>query len=56
VLGDRPLDEVTHARVQQLVNKLKPMPCAANYARCVLSCLFTKAIKWLPELTAGPTR
>jgi integrase len=50
VLGDRPLDEVTTLEVQQLVNKLKPTPCAANYARCVLSCLFTKAIKWLPEL------
>ena len=50
VLGDRQLDEVTTLEIQQLVNKLKPTPCAANYARCVLSCLFTKAIKWVPEL------
>ena len=49
-LGDRPLDQVTTLEIQQFVNKLKPKPCAANYARCVLSCLFTKAIKWLPEL------
>jgi integrase len=50
VLGDRHLDEVTTLEIQQFVNKLKPTPCAANYARCVLSCLFTKAIKWVPEL------
>jgi len=50
VLGERPLDQVTTLEIQQFVNKLKSKPCAANYARCVLSCLFTKAIKRLPEL------
>jgi integrase len=49
-LGDRRLDTITTLDVQQFVNKLKPTPCAANYARCVLSCLFGKAIKWLPEM------
>jgi hypothetical protein len=46
-LGDRPLDDITDSDVQKLVNSLKTMPCAANYARCVLSCLFTKAIMWI---------
>jgi hypothetical protein len=47
VLGDRPLDEITTYDVQRLVNNLKTMPSAANYARCVLSCLFGKAIMWV---------
>ena len=50
VLGDRPLDEITTYEVQKLVNNLKTMPCAANYARCVLSCLFTKAIMWVDAM------
>jgi hypothetical protein len=31
-LGDRPLDAITTLEVQQFVNRLKPTPCAANYA------------------------
>ena len=56
--GDRPLDEITTLEIQQFVNKMKAKPCAANYARTVLSGLFTKAIKWLPELAgrSNPVR
>src|SRR5690606_17277776 len=45
-LGDRCLDDITTADVQQLHNSLRSTPCAANYLRCVLSALFTKAAKW----------
>jgi len=45
-LGDRQLDDITTADVQRLQNSLKKTPCAANFARAVLSCLFTKAEEW----------
>ena len=48
-LGDRRFDEVSTADVQRLHNSLKAMPCAANYVRCVLSVMFSKAEHW--ELT-----
>ena len=48
-LGDRRLDEVSTADVQRLHNSLKTMPCAANYVRCVLSVMYSKAAHW--ELT-----
>jgi len=45
-LGERSIDDVTTADVQRLHNSLRPLPCAANYARLVLSVMFTKARKW----------
>jgi integrase len=45
-LGDLRLDEVTPADVQRVHNALKTMPCAANYVRCVLSVMYTKAVEW----------
>ncbi len=45
-LGDMRLDEVTPADVQRVHNALKTMPCAANYVRCVLSVMYTKAVEW----------
>ncbi|MBL8976588.1 MAG: site-specific integrase [Myxococcales bacterium] len=48
-LGDRRLDEVTPADVQRVHNSLQKMPCAANYFRCVLSVMYSKAEHW--ELT-----
>jgi integrase len=46
VLGDRPLASITTADIQRFHNSLHKTPCAANNARCVLSALFSKAIKW----------
>jgi hypothetical protein len=48
-LGDRRLDEVSTGRRPALHNSLKTMPCAANYVRCVLSVMYSKAVQW--ELT-----
>jgi integrase len=48
-LGDLRLDEVSTADVQRLHNSLKTMPSAANYVRCVLSVMYSKAEQW--ELT-----
>ena len=45
-LGDRPLDEITTTDVQRLHNSMRATPSAANYARCVLSVLFSKAEQW----------
>lgn len=45
-LGDRRLDDLTTADVQRFHNSLRSTPCAANYARLVLSVLFAKAAKW----------
>ena len=45
-LGDRPLAGITTADIQRFHNSLHEIPCAANNARCVLSALFSKALKW----------
>lgn len=45
-LGDKRLDELTPADVQRVHNKLKTMPCAANYVRCVLSVMYSKSEQW----------
>ena len=45
-LGDRRLDEVAPADVQRVHNKLKAMPCAANYMKAVLSVMYSKAERW----------
>ena len=42
-LGERRLEDITTADVQRLHNSLRSFPCAANYARLVLSVIFTKA-------------
>lgn len=44
--GDQPLEAVTAADVQRLHNRLHAVPCAANYVRCVLSVMFSKAQHW----------
>jgi integrase len=49
-LGDRRLDDITPADLQRLHNSLRATPGAANLARAVLSCMFTKAEEW--EVTA----
>ncbi len=54
-LGDRRLDDISTADVQRLHNSLKTTPCAANFARCVLSCLFTKAEEWDVTTRRNPT-
>jgi len=54
-LGDRPLDEITTADIQRIQNSLKSMPCAANFTRAVLSCLFTKAEEWDVSSRRNPT-
>ncbi len=54
-LGDRRLDDITPADVQRLHNSLKSIPCSANLARCVLSCLFTKAEEWEVTTRRNPT-
>jgi integrase len=45
-LGEMRLDEVSTADVQRLHNSLKATPCAANYVRCVLSVMYSKAEQW----------
>lgn len=45
-LGGKRMDEVMPADVQRVHNKLKTMPCAANYMRCVLSVMYSKWEKW----------
>ena len=45
-LGDMRLDEVTPADVQRVHNKLKGMPSAANYMKCVLSVMYSKSEQW----------
>jgi integrase len=54
-LGDRHLDDISTSDIQRLHNSLKSLPCAANYARCVLSCLFTKAEEWEVMTRRNPT-
>lgn len=46
VLGDRRIDDITTTDIQRIHNSLHTIPCAANNMRCVLSTLFSKAIKW----------
>ena len=48
-LGEQRLEDISTADVQRLHNSLKTMPCAANYVRCVLSVMYSKAAHW--ELT-----
>jgi integrase len=45
-LGDQRLEDISTADVQRLHNSLKAMPCAANYVRCVLSVMYSKAEQW----------
>ena len=45
-LGDRRIEEISTADVQKLHNSLQKMPCAANYVRCVLGVMYSKATKW----------
>ncbi len=45
-LGKQHLEDITTADVQRLHNSLKTMPGAANYARCVLSVMYSKAADW----------
>jgi len=45
-LGEQRLEDISTADVQRLHNSLKTMPCAANYVRCVLSVMYTKAEQW----------
>ncbi|MBZ5714900.1 site-specific integrase [Nannocystis pusilla] len=44
--GSKRMDDITPADVQRAHNKLKPMPCAANYMRCVLSVMYSKWELW----------
>jgi integrase len=44
--GNKPLDALTTTDVQRLHNSLRGKPSMANYVRCVLSVMFTKADKW----------
>ena len=54
-LGDRRIDDITASDVLRLHNSLKTTPCAANLTRCVLSCLFTKAVEWEVTTRRNPT-
>ncbi len=53
-LGDQRLEDITTADVQKLHNSLKKMPCAANYVRCVLSVMFSKAEAWVQTTFRNP--
>jgi integrase len=44
--GSKPLDAITTTDVQRLHNSLRGKPSMANYVRCVLGVMFTKADKW----------
>jgi integrase len=44
--GNKPLDAITTTDVQRLHNSLRGKPSMANYVRCVLGVMFTKADKW----------
>ena len=45
-LGDRRLDEVTASDIQRVHNKMKSMPCAANYMKNIVSVMYSKAEQW----------
>ena len=45
-LGDQRIEEISTTDVQRLHNSLKATPCAANYVRCVLSVMYSKAEQW----------
>ncbi|MBA3546019.1 MAG: tyrosine-type recombinase/integrase [Nannocystis sp.] len=45
-LGKQHLEDISTTDVQRLHNSLKAMPGAANYARCVLSVMYSKAEHW----------
>ena len=53
-LGSKPLDAVTTTDVQRLQNSLRSKPSMANYVRCVLSVMFTKADKWQVSTRRNP--
>ena len=44
--GSKQLDAITTTDVQRLHNSLRGKPSMANYVRCVLGVMFTKADKW----------
>lgn len=53
-LGSKPLDAVTTTDVQRLQNSLRSKPSMANYVRCVLGVMFTKADKWQVSTRRNP--
>jgi len=53
-LGSKPLDAVTTTDVQRLQNSLRSKPSMANYVRCVLSVMFTKADQWQVSTRRNP--
>jgi integrase len=53
-LGSKPLDAVTTTDVQRLQNSLRSKPSMANYVRCVLGVMFTKADTWQVSTRRNP--
>ncbi len=53
-LGCKPLDAVTTTDVQRLHNSLRSKPSMANYVRCVLGLMFTKADQWQVTCRRNP--
>jgi len=53
-LGSKPLDSVTTTDVQRLQNSLRSKPSMANYVRCVLGVMFTKADQWQVSTRRNP--
>jgi len=45
-MGHRPLEAITTTDIQRLHSSLKAKPSTANYARTVLSVMFSKAERW----------